>query len=347
MPTPARPPVPGFPRLRDAYDFVILGGGHAGLQAALKAALLRRSAVVIDRGPKYSRSYYAPQMVNIPGFPEGVSGHQLLDLQTAAVRRQSEWVDCFTPARVASAERTETGFTATFEWLKQTLVARGRVVVLALGVVDRIPEVGGRIDPIFPWANQAIVDFCLVCDGHDLGGKSVAVLGHDAYAARTALDIFEFAPRSVAVLTHGHQLLEGVPEAEGAALRATLSERKVEVVEAAITGFDEIRERRFGVQFADGQRRTYDRGFSALGWYEMHQAIPRAFGAAFDPEGYVRTDDDGRVLSARDGAPIAGLYCVGDLKSGWNLIPEAWASAERAVLHAWAEYLESKAVTPP
>ena len=54
--------------------------------------------------------------------------------------------------------------------------------------------------------------------------------------------------------------------------------------EEAIVGFDGIREKHFGVKFADGSIRTYDRGFSALGWYDMHQAIPRSLGASFDPE---------------------------------------------------------------
>ncbi|HUJ78364.1 MAG TPA: FAD-dependent oxidoreductase, partial [Thermoplasmata archaeon] len=76
----------GFVRLRDRYDFIVLGGGHAGLQAALKAALLQYSVLVVDRGPKYSRSYYAPRLENIPGFPEAISGHKLLDLQIAALK---------------------------------------------------------------------------------------------------------------------------------------------------------------------------------------------------------------------------------------------------------------------
>ena len=60
--------------------------------------------------------------------------------------------------------------------------------------------------------------------------------------------------------------------------------------------------------------------------------------AAFDAEGYVRVDDDSRVLD-RDGRPIPGLYCAGDLARGWNQIPEAWAQAERAMIHAYASYL--------
>ncbi|MGP8078265.1 MAG: NAD(P)/FAD-dependent oxidoreductase [Thermoplasmata archaeon] len=331
--------MPGPPRLRESYDLVIVGGGHAGLQAGLKASLLERTAAVIDRGPKFSRSFYAPRMENIPGAPGGISGHKLLDLQVEALRRQEARVGLFSPARATSVARSDAGFAVTFEWLTRTLVARGRAIVLAMGVVDRIPEVGGRIDPIFPWANQAIVDFCLLCDGHDLPGKSVGVIGDDPFAARTALDILEFRPASVELLTHGRPLLGGADPRERDALRVALSAHGIPHVESEIVGFDEIREHRFGVRFADGSHRSYDRGFSALGWYDMHQEFPRALGCRFDAEGYVVTDEDCRALSAADGTPIPGVYCIGDQRNGWNQIPEAWATAERAVIHAWANYL--------
>ena len=331
--------MPGPPRLRERYDLLIVGGGHAGLQAAAKAGLLRRTAALIDRGPKYSRSYYAPKMDNIPGFPVGISGHQLLDQQVAAVRALSEWVDYFAPARAGAASADGNGFSVSFDWLKQSLTARGRALVLAMGVVDRIVEVGGKIDPIFPWANLGIVDFCLVCDGHELPGKTVGVIGHDRLAARTALDLIEFAPSSVEILTHGRPPGFGSTPEERQALEEELARHRVAVVETPIVGFDEIRERRFGVRFADGSHRSYDRGFSALGWYDMHHALPEQLGCRFDAEGYVQVDEDCRAISATDGTPIPGLYVIGDLKSGWNQIPEAWASAERAVLHAWAEYL--------
>jgi thioredoxin reductase (NADPH) len=328
--------MPGPPRLLEEYDFVILGGGHAGLQAGLKAALLGYSAVIIDRGPKYSRSYYAPRMDNIPGFPEGVSGHQLLDQQIAAVRKVDAHVSYITPARATTAMRDGTGFSVTFEWLKQTRTVRGRILVLALGVVDRIPEVNGKIDPIFPWANLGIVDFCLLCDGHTLPEKSVAVIGYDTFAARTALDIVHFRPKSVELLTHGRPLLDGASPEERTSLLAELERQHITHFQPEMVGFDEIREKRFGVRFADGSHRAYDRGFSALGWYDMHDAIPRTLGCRFDPEGYVVTDEDCRAIAAATGQPIPGLYCIGDLRNGWNQIPEAWATAERAVIHAYA-----------
>jgi thioredoxin reductase (NADPH) len=327
-----------MPRLKESYDVLVLGGGHAGLAAGLKAALLNHTAAVLDRGPKYSRSFYAPVMDNIPGFPDGISGHKLLDAQVAAVRKQEERVGYFTPASVVSARRVDGGYEATFEWLKQTHVVRGRALVLALGVVDRMPVIDGKIDPIFPWANFGIVDFCIFCDGHTMGGKSIGVLGHDAYAVQNALDLWHFGPRSVELLTLGRPLLEGSNDADRAARLADLARTGTTVVETAVTGFDGIREKRFHVKLSDGSVRQYDKGFSALGWYDQHPQIPRSLGAHFDPDGYVVTDEDCRVVDD-GGAPIPGLYCVGDLRNGWNQIPEAWATAERAVIHAYGYYL--------
>ncbi len=279
-------------------------------------------------------------MDNIPGFPDGISGHKLLDAQIAAVRRVDDAVGYFTPAEVTRVERSEDGrFAVTFDWLRQSRVTWARTVILATGVVDRMPVVGGKIDPIFPWANQALVDFCVLCDGHTLPGKSVAVIGHDAYAVRTALDLLHFHPASVEILTHGHPLLEGSPEAERADLEPRLAEHRIPHYESEMVGFDGIREKRFHVRFADGSVRQYDLGFCALGWYRMNDRIPRSLGARFDADGFVVTDEDCRVLSAAAGEPIPGVYCVGDLRNGWNQIPEAWATAERAVIHAYSWYL--------
>ncbi len=331
--------MPGFPRLRDSYDVVIVGGGHAGLQAGVKTALFHYTAAIVDRGPKYSRSYYAPRMSNIPGSAEDISGHALLDRQVAAVRRFEDRIGYFTPARATDAHRTDQGFEVSFDWLKQPSIARGRALILAMGVVDRIPAVGGDIQPIFPWANFGIVDFCLFCDAHKLSGHSVAVIGHDAYAVRSALDIRHWEPTSVTLLTHGQPLLPGVPEADRAQLVGELAAAGIPVVDREMAGFDGIREKLLSVRFSDGSTQTFDKGFSALGWYDMNQTIPRSLGCAFDADGFVVTDEDCRALSAESNAPIPGLYCVGDQRNGWNQIPEAWGTAERAVIHAYASYL--------
>jgi thioredoxin reductase (NADPH) len=330
--------VPGFPRLRDEYDVVIVGGGHAGLHAGVKAALLHHSAAIIDRGPKYSRSFYAPRMENIPGS-ENVSGHALLDRQIAQVRRAENRVGYFTPARALEVRRTDAGYEVDFDWLAQKRTTRGRALVLAMGVVDRMPDVAGDIEKVFTWANLGLVNFCIFCDGHEFPGLSLGVLGHDAYAVQTAIDLLHFEPKSVELLTNGRPLLEGVPDRDRTALLDALAEKGVAVETARVVGYGGLRERRFDVQLEGGTTRSYDRGFSALGWYDMHQAIPRSLGSRFDAEGYVVTDEECRVLSDTTGDPIPGLYCIGDQRNGWNQIPEAWATAERAIIHAYGFYL--------
>jgi thioredoxin reductase (NADPH) len=329
----------GFPRVAEEYDVLVAGGGHAGLQAALKTALLHYRALLVDKGPKFGRSYYAPRMDNIPGFPDGISGHKLLDLQIAQVRAHADRITYVTPATVVGAHFADGRFHVEFDWLTQRRTVRGRALILAFGVVDRMPEIEGKIDAIFPWANFGIVHFCEFCDGHDLTGRSVAILGHDLYAAHLAQDLLHFEPKSVEILTLGEPFLGGVAEEVRAPLLAELAAQQVSRVDAPITGYDGIREKVFTVKFADGTQRTYDRGFSGLGWWARNTEIPVALGCQLDEQGYVAVDEDMRARSATTGAPIPGLYVVGDLNSGWNQIPEAWAAAERAVIHAYTAFL--------
>lgn len=336
----------GFLRPKPEYDFVILGAGHAGLQAGLKVGLLNHTALLLDRGPKYSRSYYAPAMDNIPGFPDGISGHKLLDLQIAQVRRMARFTDYLTPVNLESVHREGAHFVTRFERLKARYSVRSRVLLLALGVVDRIPEVGGKIDAIFPWANFGIVDFCMICDGHTLPGRSIAVIGWEPLAVRTAVDLGHWGPSSVTLLTHGHPLLAESPTAEREELLLELERHHIPVRESAIVGFDGIKDKRLGVQFEDGHHEVFDKGFSALPWYSTHAEIARQLGARITPDGYVDSDEDGRVRSASDGSILPGLYVAGDQRDGWKQIPEAWASAERAVIHAWGFYL-SEGGSPP
>lgn len=329
----------GFPRVAEEYDIVVAGGGHAGLQAALKTALLHYRALLVDKGPKFGRSYYAPRMENIPGFPEGVSGHKLLDLQIAQVRAHPERISYVTPATVVGAHFADGRYHVEFDWLKQRRTVRSRALILALGVVDRMPQIDGKIDAIFPWANFGIVHFCEFCDGHDLTGRVVAVLGHDRYTAHLAQDLLHFEPKSLEILTSGEPFLADVPPAERAPILAELDAQGIARVEQPIRGYDGIREKVFTVRLADGTPRTYDRAFSGLGWWARNTELPVALGARLDAEGYVAVDEDMRALSAATGKPLPGLYVVGDLNCGWNQIPEAWAAAERAVIHAYTAFL--------
>ena len=75
-------------------DCLIVGGGPAGLTAAIYLARFRRKIMLVDAG--YSRALLIPHTNNFPGFPEGISGAELLErLRHQVSRYESEMVkDC-------------------------------------------------------------------------------------------------------------------------------------------------------------------------------------------------------------------------------------------------------------
>src|SRR5690348_7878040 len=112
-------------------DALIVGGGPAGLVAAVYLARFRRRVVVIDA--KASRASLIPRSHNCPGFPDGIAGADLLQrLRDQASRYGARIVEDYVD-RVAGAEEGFVAHCAT-----QALLAR--TLVLATGVVDIEPE---------------------------------------------------------------------------------------------------------------------------------------------------------------------------------------------------------------
>src|SRR5690606_28176074 len=123
-------------RLRGAvFDCLVIGGGPAGLTAAIYLRRFHRDICLVDSGD--SRARKIPLSHNFPGFPDGVSGEDLLALMTQQLRNfGGELV----PGTVEKLRRRAEGcFEA--ECAGQTLVAR--TVLLATGVVDIEPDMAG------------------------------------------------------------------------------------------------------------------------------------------------------------------------------------------------------------
>ena len=131
-----------------AYDCVIIGGGPAGLTAAVYLARYRRRIVIFDAGQ--SRASLIPESHNYPGFPEGVSGPGLL----SALRRQAEtYRVTLISAPITELKRAGGGFIAKFGEQQ----VQSRFVLLATGIVDESPNLPGikeatrkRFDTVLP-----------------------------------------------------------------------------------------------------------------------------------------------------------------------------------------------------
>jgi thioredoxin reductase (NADPH) len=323
-------------------DVAVVGGGPVGLHAARKAALLGHRTVVLDAAQRLSRAFFVAAYHNLPGCPDPISGRDLLKRQRAALERHRDLVEVLDGTRVVDVAFGGDRFVLQTErvqgrvvWDRVTLEAR--TLVLATGVVDRQPEIGGSIRTIFPWARAGVAIYCMLCDGHTLRGHDVAVIGHSLDAAGIAEHAARFARRTT-LLLHGRPFLpEGTPTGRDEA-RTGLTAVGIDVVEPPITALDGLDRGVFGVTFSDGTHREFGRAVLALGFHHVRNELAVRLGGAVDLTGLVEVDEHLRILDP-EGRPLPGAYAVGDVNTAWNQLPVGFGDAERAVIHAHLEWL--------
>src|SRR5687768_1337821 len=136
-------------------DCLIVGGGPAGLAAAIYLARFRRSTALVDAG--FSRAALIPKSRNFPGFADGIAGVDIISRMKVHAARYGVRVQHGT---VTGLARRDDVFIATADG--GSIVARR--VILATGVVDNLPPVDGVKDHI---ANGRI-RVCPVCDAFEV-----------------------------------------------------------------------------------------------------------------------------------------------------------------------------------
>ena len=165
----------------DVYDSIIVGGGPAGLSAAIYVARFNRTALVIDSWRGRWRSHEVNQ--NYLGFPSGIPAKRLRELG----RRQAEAFGvAFCRAKVKKLCREDGLFAAQ----AGPHVFRGRTVILATGVADILPDIGNTEEY---WGKSLF--WCITCDGWKIRDGRVAVVGRTDEAAITAMQFLNFTDR--------------------------------------------------------------------------------------------------------------------------------------------------------
>jgi thioredoxin reductase (NADPH) len=280
-------------------DVLVVGAGPAGLVAATYLARFRRSVIVADGGEP--RASWIPVSHNMPGFPEGVAGPDILK----RLRCQAEEYGAVIQSgcvRHLAAEAD--GFTAETDFGPVT----ARAVLLATGVVDHHPNLPGVEHAI----RRGLVRICPICDGYEATGKRVAVIGRDDLGAREAAFIRTYSDD--VTLIHA-----GAPAA--LTLHQGLERLGVPVIEAPI---DQVRLEgdRVTALGWDGRFEAFDLIYSALGVTPQVELAMEAGCALVEDDGRLSTDDHQQTS-------VPGLYAAGDVVLGLNQI--AVATAEAAV----------------
>lgn len=170
--------------MTDIIDIAIIGGGPAGLTAALYGARARASTVVFETQMPGGAIITTDWIENYPGMPEGLSGARIGELMHAHAEKFGAQFRTF--ARVESLREEGGGFVLTAE--DEESVAR--TVILATGSVPRKLGVPGEAE----YAGRG-VSWCATCDGALFRDKVVAVIGGGDAAADEALFLTKFAAK--------------------------------------------------------------------------------------------------------------------------------------------------------
>ena len=289
------------------FDVAVVGGGPAGLAAALAVGRMNRRAVVLEAG--VPRASHAPCYHNVLGFPEGIAGEELMALGRAHAER---WGAAFREGAVAEARATEGRGRERFRLtLADETAVPAAGIVLATGIKDRQPSCGPLYDET--WRG---VHYCVICDGRETSGERTAVVGRDARAVGMVDALRDFT-------SDLHLLLDADADALDPDSRAALAAWRVDTVPGAL-------ER---AECEDGAIRLDVRGSGRLEVAHLFLAlgvVPRTrvaegLGCELDAEGYVVADESGATT-------VPFVFAAGDCTGGLKQVTQAMAEGERAAI---------------
>ena len=279
------------------FDCLVVGGGPAGLLAATYLGRFRRRVIVIDAGE--SRAKWIPMTHNCPGFPDGITGADLLQrLRQQAVQYGADLVqDTVRDIRLAG-----TDFIAT-----ASLPIRARSVLMATGVVDRLPNIPESLDMI----KAGTLRLCPICDGYEVTGKRVAVIGPAKDAMKKALFM----------RTYSHDVTMLVTEATDGLDPNACEMLMKEGIEVAVCRPNSIRSvgKQATVRLANGKMLAFDTIYPAMGC-TIRSELAIDLGAKEDEVGNVVVDSHQRTA-------VPGLYAAGDIVDEINQIAVAFGHA--------------------
>lgn len=286
----------------ERLDCLVIGAGPAGLTAATYLARFRRRIAVVDAGS--SRARWIPTSHNCPGFPFGIAGPALL----TRLREQAEQYGAtITRGRIEALRRDGELFVAVDD---RDRAWRARHVLVATGIVDRMPPIAGGEDALEDAIAAGTLRLCAVCDGYEASDERIAVYGRADEAIRHGLFLRTFSRRVTAIRSE-----PGDPHAENVELAAAAGIRLLPVPARMHHVGEECE-----VTFDDGSSNEhFDTLYPVLGGDAQVQ-LATPLGARLDDHGELEVD--ATMQTTAD-----GLYAIGDVVSALNQISVAVGQA--------------------
>jgi thioredoxin reductase (NADPH) len=276
------------------FDCLIIGGGPAGLTAAIYLTRFHLTAKLVDAGK--SRAGWIPCTHNHAGYPDGISGKELI----ARMKDQAQkYGTSIVTSRVGRLDIVEGGFKA--EWGEGSVVARK--VLLATGVTNRRPPMDEELHD--EALARGLIRYCPICDGYEVTDKKVAVIGDDSHGVAEAVFLRGFTEDITLIAPHASHDLSVEDQAR-------LEEYGIRTLDGPCSAIA-AQEDCIVVDTADGHY-TFDSVYPALG-SDMHNELADQVGA--------KLKDGNIVVDSHQRASVPGLYAAGDIVLGLDQISHA------------------------
>jgi thioredoxin reductase (NADPH) len=283
--------------MSDMLDCLVIGGGPAGLTAAIYLGRFRRHVLVVDKG--WSRAEWITRSHNLPGFPEGIAGPVLL----GSLRAQARLYGAIIETGIVDTLYLDDKDVFTAKVGLSSLTAR--TVILAAGVVENKPPVPHVADAV----KRGLIRTCPICDGFESIGKTVAVLGNGEHAAGEALYLRTYTDKLSLLLMANDTaaLSKGTLHA----LQAAAINVSHVVIGSVSLGEDGVT----ALCVEDGRIHKFDLIYSAFGTTPQTM-LSTVLGA--------QTDGAHRlIVDEHQATSVNGLFAAGDLVRGLNQISVA------------------------
>jgi thioredoxin reductase (NADPH) len=278
-------------------DCLVIGGGPAGLTAAIYLARFHLDILVVDGGK--SRAASIPCTRNHAGFPDGIGGPELLQRMRDQACKYGAKIETEFVTRLERDEQSGL-FTAACG----SGSATARSVLLATGVTNRRPPMDEELHD--EALARGLVRYCPICDGFEVTDKKVGVIGSDSHGVAEALflrsftaDVTLIAPdKAMRLKPEDNQKLKdaGIACVDGPTQAVAFTKDCIVV------------------DTAEGHH-AFDSIYPALG-SDTHTQLAEMVGADLSGDSCVKVDSHQRTS-------VAGLYAAGDIVLGLDQISHA------------------------
>ncbi len=299
------------------YDIIIIGGGPAGLTAAIYARRANKSVLVIEKGSFGGQITFSPKVENIPGFSE-VTGNEFAEKLVEQALNLDAEVECAEVLSVTDGD-IKTVHTDSGDF-------KARSVIIATGAKHRMLGLPREQD----FVGEGI-SFCAVCDGAFYSGQTVAVIGGGNSALQEAILLADLAQKVYVVQNLDY--LTGEQKLQEKLLAKDNVEIILDHTVKGVLGDTQLK----GITIADtnGNETNLDIDgmFVAIGLIPQNEMVAGLI--SLDNYGYVVSDEN--CLTDKN-----GIFVAGDCRTK-RIRQVATAAADGAVAAlAACDYLDEK-----